>query len=454
MSKYLTCEPEKELEKNELPSFRNIYHINRTSRVRKWLWGSLIIIILVMFLPWTQNIRARGLITTLRQEQRPQQLNSIIGGRVEKWFVKEGDFVQKGDTILQLGEIKVEYFDPALLERTGLQIDAKQNAAEGYQNKALTASQQVAALEEGRELKLSQIDIKLKQQQLKVESDSMDLNAVQNELAVAKRQIDAAKAMLDSGVISLVDFERRKITFQNATAKRIGSENKYLQSKQELTALRIEKNTVIQDYTDKIAKAKGDQFSALSDKASSDAEVAKLKNAYSNYDMRNQLYYVTAPQSGQITKARKAGIGEILKEGDMIVEIVPDNIQYAVELFVEPMDMPLLSKGQKIRFVFDGFPAIVFSGWPASSYGTFGGLVTAIENSVSSNGKFRVLVTEDPSDKAWPRLLRIGGGANGIALLKDVSVGYELWRNINGFPPEYYQPASSTTIKQNKESAK
>lgn len=454
MSKYLTCEPEKELEKNELPSFRNIYHINRTSRVRKWLWGSLILVILVMFLPWTQNIRARGLITTLRQEQRPQQLNSIIGGRVEKWYVKEGDFVQKGDTILQLGEIKVEYFDPALLERTGLQIDAKQNAAEGYQNKALTASQQVAALEEGRDLKLTQIDIKLKQQQLKVESDSIDLGAVQNELAVAKRQIDAAKAMLDSGVISLVDFERRKITFQNATAKRIGAENKYLQSRQELTALKIEKNTVIQDYTDKIAKAKGDGFSALSDKASSEAEVAKLRNAYTNYDMRNQLYYVTAPQSGQITKARKAGIGEILKEGDMIVEIVPDNIQYAVELFVEPMDMPLLSKGQKIRFVFDGFPAIVFSGWPASSYGTFGGLVTAIENSVSSNGKFRVLVTEDPSDKAWPRLLRIGGGANGIALLKDVSVGYELWRNINGFPPEYYQPATSTATTQNKESAK
>jgi len=454
MSKFLTCEPEKELEKNEFPSFRTIYHIDRTSRVRKWLWGSLILVVLVMFLPWTQNIRAKGLITTLRQEQRPQQLNSIIGGRVENWYVKEGDFVKKGDTILKLGEVKVEYFDPALLERTGLQIDAKQNAAEGYQNKALTASQQVVALKEGRDLKLSQIDIKLKQQQLKVESDSMDLGAVQNELAVAKRQIDAAKAMLDSGVISLVDFERRKITFQNATAKRIGAENKYLQSRQELTALRIEKNTVIQDYTDKIAKARGDQFSALSDKASGDAEVAKLKNAYSNYDMRNKLYYVTAPQSGQITKARKAGIGEILKEGDMIVEIVPDNIQYAVELFVEPMDMPLLSKGQKIRFVFDGFPAIVFSGWPASSYGTFGGLVTAIENSVSSNGKFRVLVTEDPSDKAWPKLLRIGGGANGIALLKDVSVGYELWRNINGFPPEYYQPASSTTTTKNKESAK
>jgi multidrug efflux pump subunit AcrA (membrane-fusion protein) len=445
MSKYLTCEPEVELNNTNIPSFQNIYHIGRRSRVKNWLWGSLVLIILLMFLPWTQNIRATGLITTLRQEQRPQQLNSVIGGKVEKWWVKEGDFVKQGDTILQLGEVKVEYFDPALLERTGIQITAKENAGAGYENKAQTSVQQIAALEEGRTLKLSQLDIKLRQQQLKVESDSIDLSAVINELNIARRQIDAAKAMLDSGVIALVDYERRKINFQNATAKRIGAENKLLQSKQELTALRIEKNSVVQDYTDKIAKARGEQYSAISDKASNDAEVAKLKNAYANYDMRNKLYYVTAPQSGQITKARKAGIGELLKEGDMIVEVVPDKIQYAVEMFVTPMDLPLLSRGQKIRFVFDGFPAIVFSGWPSSSYGTFGGIVTAIENSVSSNGKFRVLVTEDPNEKSWPTQLRIGGGANGIALLKDVTVGYELWRNINGFPPEYYQPVNPNT---------
>ncbi|MGR9889475.1 HlyD family efflux transporter periplasmic adaptor subunit, partial [Escherichia coli] len=106
---------------------------------------------------------------------------------------------------------------------------------------------------------------------------------------------------------------------------------------------------------------------------------------------RNQLYYITAPQSGQITKARKAGIGEMVKEGDMVVEVVPDQIKYAVELFVAPMDLPLINIGQKIRFVFDGFPAIVFTGWPAASYGTFGGVVAAVETSVSANGKFRLL---------------------------------------------------------------
>ncbi|MFX4458617.1 TolC family protein, partial [Acinetobacter baumannii] len=92
----------------------------------------------------------------------------------------------------------------------------------------------------------SQIDIKLRQQDLKVTSDSNDLVAASNELNVAKRQIDAAKLMLDSGVISLIDFERRKISFQNAVAKRVGAENKFLQSKQELISLRIEKNATVQ----------------------------------------------------------------------------------------------------------------------------------------------------------------------------------------------------------------
>ena len=128
-----------------------------------------------------------------------------------------------------------------------------------------------------------------------------------------------------------------------------------------------------------------------------------------------------------------------VKDGEMIAEIVPDNIRFAVEMFVKPLDLPLLAKGQKVRFLFDGFPAIVFTGWPAASSGTFGGEIAAVESNVSVNGKFRVLVKEDPSDRPWPKELKMGAGAQGIALLKNVPVWYELWRNINGFPPEYYK---------------
>ena len=430
----------------KLESAGRIYRIQHQSRIKYWLLGILLLTLLIMFLPWTQNIRAKGIVTPLRQEQRPQQLNSIIAGTAIKWYVKEGDFVKAGDTILQLGEVKVDYFDPQLLERTEQQIKAKQQTIDGYKNKARTTVTQSTALNQARALKLQSLENKIAQQQFKVKSDEADLVAANNELETYKRQIDAAKLMLDSGAISLVDFERRRINYQNAIAKTNSANNKLLQSKQELTIQGIEQNAAIQEYTDKIAKAEGDRFSSLSDAASTEAEVSKLQNQYSNYDARNKLYYIIAPQSGQVTKAKKAGLGEFIKEGEMIIEIVPDNIQYAVELFVEPMDLPLINIGQKVRFVFDGFPAIVFSGWPGSSYGTFGGKVSAVETSVSENGKFRVLVIEDTDDRKWPPQLRMGGGASGIALLKDVRIYYEIWRTINGFPPEYYTPA----VKKNK----
>lgn len=444
MKSFITADIESESQQSTLGSFKKVYQINKKNIVKKWLWGVLIALVLAMFLPWTQNIRARGLITTLRQEQRPQEINTIIGGRVTKWYIKEGDFVKEGDTILQLGEVKVDYFDPELLSRTQQQIDAKQQSIDGYVSKAGTAETQTTALLQGQILKLQSLDNKLQQQQLKVTSDSTDLIAVINELEVYQRQIDAAKVMLDSGAISLVDFEKRRVNYQNATAKKVGAQNKLSQSKQELIILRIEKNSTVQEYTDKISKVAGDKFSSLSSAASTEAEVAKLENLYASYDARSKLYYIQAPQNGQVIKAKKAGIGEILKEGEMIVEIVPFEIEYAVEMFVDPMDLPLINIGQKVRFVFDGFPAIVFSGWPKNSYGTFGGEVSSVETSVSSNGKFRVLVAEDQQDKKWPIQLKMGGGASGISLLKDVPVYYELWRNINGFPPDYYQSAGST----------
>ncbi len=447
MENFIISDIETQAKESKLTSFKNVYQIEKKSTVKKWLWGIMVVLLLTLFLPWTQNIRAKGKVTTLRQEQRPQELNTIIAGRIIKWYIKEGDFVKQGDTILQLGEVKTEYFDPQLLGRTQQQIDAKQQSIQGYKSKATTSQTQVAALLQGRVLKLQSLDNKLLQQQLKVTSDSTDIIAVATELSAYKRQIDAAKTMLDSGAISLTEFEKRRVNFQNASAKKISADNKFLQSKQELINLRIEKNSVVQDYTEKISKTDGDKFSALSSAASTEADVAKLENQYAGYDARNKLYYVLAPQNGQVIKAQKAGIGEMLKEGEMIVEIVPNNIQYAVELFVEPMDLPLINIGQKVRFVFDGFPAIVFSGWPKNSFGTFGGKVAAVETSVSSNGKFRILVAEDADDKKWPTTLRMGGGANGIALLKNVSIYYELWRNINGFPPDYYVP----TVQKNKD---
>lgn len=424
---------------HNITSYSHIYHYNKNSKVKLWFYFCVLIFVIFLFLPWTQNIRARGAVTTLLQDQRPQQVNTIIGGRVIKWHIKEGDYVQAGDTLVQLTEVKVDYLDPNLVQRTQEQLAGKQLSVDYYKKKVDVTQQQIGAINTGLILKLNQLSNKLNQLNLKVQADSAEAAAANNDFVIGIKQFNRQKAMYDSGLVSLTQLEIRNQQYQNATAKNISAANKLANSKQDLTITKIEMSALQQENLEKVAKAQGDQFQSLTQIASGQADVAKLENQYANYSIRNGMYFLLASQSGQIVKAQKAGIGEFVKEGDMIAEIVPDKIQYAVEMFVQPVDLPLVAAGQKVRFLFDGFPAIVFSGWPKASSGTFGGEIVAVESNVSVNGKFRVLVKEDVADKPWPKELKIGTGANGITLLKDVMVWYELWRNINGFPPDYYK---------------
>ncbi|RYJ44891.1 HlyD family secretion protein [Flavobacterium beibuense] len=405
-----------------------------------------------LFLPWTQNIRGTGSVTTLKPDQRPQTIHSAIAGRVEKWYVQEGDFVNKGDTIVFISEIKEEYFDPNLVENTKQQVDAKKMAKESYDNKVVALESQMQSLNTELGLKLEQGRNKIKQAQLKVKSDSMDLAAVNTQLTIAKTQFDRAVNLNREGLKPLTDVEEKRLKLQEAEAKIITQENKLLGSKNELINARVEINRIRAEYTEKISKAGSDKYTALSSLYDTEAQVTKLENQYVNYSIRNGLYYIKAPQSGYINKALLSGIGETIKEGTSVVSIMPSGYDIAVETYVDPIDLPLIRKGSKIRVWFDGWPTIVFSGWPGMSYGTFGGRVVAIENFISPNGKYRVLVSPDKDEQPWPEQLSIGAGAQTIALLDNVPVWYEIWRNLNGFPPNYYsaQTDKATSSKDNQ----
>lgn len=435
-------------------SYQHIYRNGKKSRVRIWFFGILFTLTLTLFLPWTQNIRSRGLVTTLYQEQRPQEVNTLIGGQLVKWYVKEGDWVKAGDTLVQLSEVKPDYLDPDLLERTKEQLEGKTLSVDYYKQKAGTALNQLEALDKGINVKMDQLNKRLRQMQLRIQADSAENIAAQNDLNIAKVQFDRQRTLFDSGLVSLTQLEQRNQTYQSAAAKKVAAENKLANAKQELLITQLEVQAQLQENLEKKAKAESDRFQSLTAMASGEAEIAKLKNLYASYSIRNGMYYILAPQNGQVIQAKKAGLGEYVKEGEMIIEIVPEKISYAVEMFVRPLDIPLVNPGQKVRFLFDGFPVIVFSGWPNASYGTFGGIVVAVERTTNKDGKFRVLVKEDPEDKPWPVQLQVGTGAQGIALLKDVPIWYELWRNINGFPADYYKPASAEYTKKEKSDEK
>jgi hypothetical protein len=248
----------------------------------------------------------------------------------------------------------------------------------------------------------------------------------------------------------MTDVEEKRLKLQEADAKIITQENKLLTSKNEYINAKVEINRIEAEYSEKVAKAKSDQFTALSNQFDTEAQVNKLKNQYANYSIRNGLYYIKAAQNGYINRAIQAGIGETIKEGTPIATIMPSTYDIAVETFINPVDLPLVKKGEKIRVWFDGWPTIVFSGWPDMSYGTFGGEIVAVENFISDNGKFRVLIAPDSSDEKWPSQIRVGSGAQTIALLNTVPVWFEIWRVLNGFPPDYYK-SSTKSSKEPKE---
>ncbi len=399
---------------------------------------------LSMFLPWTQNIRAKGYVTTLKPEQRPQTIHSIIAGRIEKWYVREGDFVKKGDTILFISEVKDEYFDPNLLDRTNQQLKAKELTVSSYMEKVKSIDAQIDALNQAQKLKAEQAKNKLEQARLKIIADSINLEAAKTNYNIAKQQFTRMEELYKQGLKSLTDFEARKMQLQKAEAALISGESNLLTSKNNYLNAQIELTSIIAEFKDKISKAEAEKYASLSNMYDAEAVVTKLQNQYMNYSVRTKLYYIIAPQDGYVTKAIQVGIGETIKEGQEIVSLMPANYELAVEMYVKPLDLPLINRGNRVRIQFDGWPAIVFSGWPNISYGTYGGIIVAIDNFTSQNGLYRVLIAQDPNDHPWPAQIRPGAGTKNMVLLNDVPIWYELWRQINGFPPDYYTPKENT----------
>jgi multidrug resistance efflux pump len=416
--------------------------------IRKIIWGFVLLLLLFLFLPWTQNIKGTGFVTTLKPNQRPQTIHTAIAGRIEKWYVQEGDFVKKGDTILFISEIKEDYLDPNLVENTGKQVKAKEMAVQSYSDKVKALENQMGAIQNEKNLKVRQAQNKLKQSYLKVQSDSIDFEASKTQLKIAKTQYNRSVNLNKEGLKPLTDVEEKRLKLQETEAKIITKENDYITSKNEVLNATMELNRIRAEYAEKDAKASSDKQTALSVQFDTEAQVNKLKNQYSNYKIRNGMYYITAPQDGYINRALQSGIGETLKEGTPVVSIMPYRYDIAVETYIEPMDFPLINKGEKVRVWFDGWPTIVFSGWPDVSFGTFGGVIVAKENFISENGKYRVLIAPDPKDKKWPKQLSIGAGTQSLALLNDVPIWFEIWRTLNGFPPNFYEPSTQDKSKK------
>lgn len=431
-----------------LNSLDHIY-VKPYSKTIKYSLAALFITgFIVLLMPWTQTVSSQGKVSTLNPENRPQTITSRIGGRIEKWYIQEGDFVEKNDTIAFISEIKDEYVDPQLISRSESIIKAKETTIKSYEDKINAVNSQIDALNKTLLLKMAQGRNKIIQAKIKITADSIEASASSNNYKVAEEQLNRYEELLSKGVISKTELENRRVKVQEALAKKASADNKFMATKNELLNAEIELNSIQQEYQEKLMKTESDKFSALSLLYEGEGSLTKLQNQLANYSMRQGFYYVLAPQDGYIAKTNVQGIGEIVKEGAALCNIVPKQDEQAVELYIDPVDLPLIQKGQKVQLQFDGWPAFVFTGWPGVSYGAYTAEIVAFDKVLSDNGKFRILA-KSSGDK-WPEAIQIGGGVKGFALLKNVPLFYELWRTVNGFPPEFYATDNSKKDERKK----
>lgn len=428
---------ERMFEEYPLKTLQALPHPRSNRRLGRWMLFFLFLTIIVLLLPWRQNINGTGSITALTPQDRPQTLQNAIAGRIERWSVREGQYVQKGDTLLVISEIKDEYFDPNLPQRLNEQLAAKQGSREANQAKIKALDGQILALGSGVRVDLATARNKVRQNRLQVGIDSADLVAIRRNYQIAVARLERYEKGFRDGLFSLTDLETRRINLQEDYAKVVMQENELNVARQALANAELNLQLIQAKYQQDIAKTMSDRSSAISSQASAENEIAMMRNKISNVDVRRGYYVIRAPQSGYVVRALKTGIGETIKEGESIATLQPANPDLAVELYVRAMDVPLIQRGRLVRLQFDGWPAIQFSGWPAVAVGTFAGRVVVIDAVSSENGKYRLLVKPDviPGDQPWPEQLRVGSGVAGWVMLDDVPIWYELWRQLNGFPP-------------------
>lgn len=331
-------------------------HIPSWSKTCVWILTFIIIFttIVLTFVPWQQTSQGNGSIIAFDPNDRVQKLSSTVPGRIEKWFVRDGSKIKKGDPIVEVVDN-----DPNFIERLGLERDAVFKKYDASKAAAETA------------------------------------------LLNFKRQ----KILLDQGLTSRTKFEKAKITYKKFIAE----------------------------------------------EASSAASLAKAEVKLS----RQQTQMIRAPRDGTILRILHGSGNVFVQEGETIATFVPDTLQMATEIYVSGNDLPLVYPGREVRLQFEGWPAIQFSGWPSVAVGTFGGVVSIVDPSASVNGKFRVVITPQEGSE-WPdnTYLRQGTRVYGWVLLNTVKLGYELWRQFNGFPPALEQEPNSSGLNETSDSKK
>jgi len=394
---------------------------------RSLVWLFLLLLLLLSITPWQQNIRGVGRVIAYMPSERQQFVSAPVEGRITKWLIKEGAQVKQGDVLAELLDN-----DPLLVERLQSEQQALLARQIAVENRVETFREQVRMSERARPQALSaaQSRINMAQERQKAAHQAVIANKAANQ--TSRKNLDRQAQLQSKGLASTRTLELTQLEMAQRDAEVARSQATLEAAKNEVDALQADWQKLVADSAASIEKARADLNKTIEDQNYIKTDLLKLETRLA----RQKNLTVTAPRDGTVLRLLANPNAEMIKAGQAIAILIPHTEQRAVELWIDGNDLPLIVTESRVRLQFEGYPSIQFGGWPEFSVGSFAGKVALIDSTDDGKGHFRILVTPDVNEIAWPneRFLRQGVRTNGWVLLGKVTLGYELWRIFNNFP--------------------
>jgi len=412
-------------------------HVHPAVRLlTRFLWISgLVVIAGLLVAPWQQSVTGTGRVIAYAPTDRLQSIEAPIKGRITKWHVQEGTQVDVGDPIADISDN-----DPDYLERLLRGRDAAEDRLQSLEANIAVVQARMAALQSVRDTATTNAELYIQIARDKRDAAEQDLLAAEAAYETARINHDRVQTLGSEGLSSNRKVELAKLKLDTTKSKRDAAKAKLAAAKREVQAALAKRNNVSSKESANLTKAEEELNKLQSEVAKARADVAKAEVAVS----RQEQMAITAPIAGTVLRLVTNGPGEFVKAGDRVATIVPNTKSRAVELLMSGNDAPLITAGRHVRLQFEGWPAVQFVGWPSVAVGTFGGQVAFVDATDDGSGRFRIVVVPDASSEPWPaaRFLRQGVRVNGWVLLNRVTVAFELWRQLNGFPPVVSPPGT------------
>ncbi len=395
----------------------------------------LMVPLILYFVPWVQNVNGSGRVIAYAPLERQQSIEAPIEGRIVRWFVREGSHVGRGDRIADISDN-----DPELMNRLRQERSAALARLDAARSRVAGVEARVGALEASRSNAMSAADLRARMAGDRLRAAERGLEATQAAEHTARLNVDRQRGLIAQGLTSQRNVELAELEAARTRLETLRAQNALDAARSERAALSADRSRAGTDGLASINDARATRASAEGEVASATAAIAQIDVRLA----RQAAQQIIAPRDGTILRLVAAQGSEMVKAGDPIAVLVPDTNDRAVELWVDGNDVPLVYEGRHVRLQFEGWPAVQFGGWPSVSVGTFGGRVALVDATDDGRGKFRVVVVPDGREP-WPhpRYLRQGVRANGWFLLDRVRIGWELWRQFNGFPPAMSTPPST-----------